>query len=78
MALSAGDKLGPCEILTPIGAGGMGEVARTSLTWLGGIYNTSSGGRLPILLWLLRGSGTLFRVCDEPGETRVAVEGFEV
>src|SRR5690242_16515715 len=28
MPLSAGDKLGPYEILTPIGAGGMGEVYR--------------------------------------------------
>ena len=26
MALSAGDKLGPYEILAPIGKGGMGEV----------------------------------------------------
>jgi serine/threonine protein kinase len=28
MPLSAGDKLGPYEILSPIGAGGMGEVYR--------------------------------------------------
>jgi serine/threonine protein kinase len=28
MLLSAGDKLGPYEILVPIGAGGMGEVYR--------------------------------------------------
>src|SRR6266566_4432762 len=28
MALTAGDKLGPYEILTPIGKGGMGEVFR--------------------------------------------------
>jgi eukaryotic-like serine/threonine-protein kinase len=28
MPLSAGDKLGPYEIVAPIGAGGMGEVHR--------------------------------------------------
>jgi serine/threonine-protein kinase len=28
MPLSAGDKLGPYEILAPIGAGGMGQVYR--------------------------------------------------
>ncbi len=28
MPLSAGDRLGPCEILASIGVGGMGEVYR--------------------------------------------------
>jgi serine/threonine protein kinase len=32
MALSAGDKLGPYEIVSPIGAGGMGEVYKAKDT----------------------------------------------
>src|SRR5215469_341782 len=37
MRLTAGDKLGPYEILVPIGAGGMGEVYKARDTRLGRI-----------------------------------------
>ena len=35
MTLSAGSRLGPYEVLSPIGAGGMGEVYRARDTRLG-------------------------------------------
>jgi serine/threonine protein kinase len=42
MSLSAGTKLGPYEILAPIGAGGMGEVYRAHDSRMG--RNVASRG----------------------------------
>ena len=45
MPLCAGDKLGPYEVLAPIGAGGMGEVYKASDPRLDRIVAINAPGR---------------------------------
>jgi hypothetical protein len=46
MTLTAGTKLGPCEILGPLGAGGMGEVYRAFDARLGRAVAIQGVGRV--------------------------------
>jgi hypothetical protein len=43
MSLAAGSRLGPYEILGPIGAAGMGEVYRTGLVRIENVFVTPNG-----------------------------------
>jgi serine/threonine protein kinase len=65
MPLAAGDRLGPYEILSPIGAGGMGEVYKARDTRLDRIIaikvskqssaNASIGKHAPLPLSIIHG-----------------------
>ena len=46
MHLSAGDKLGPYEIIAPIGAGGMGDVYKARDTRLTGSSRAKPGNSM--------------------------------
>ena len=46
MSMAAGDRLGPYEIVAPLGAGGMGEVYRARDTRLGSDVAFEDSARL--------------------------------
>ena len=59
MSLSAGSRLGPCEILSPLGAGGMGEVCRARDLDLPTVSFAISPDGTRILLWQMEPRGDI-------------------
>ena len=71
MSLKSGSRVGSCEILGPIGAGGMGEVYRAKDTAGGGKWQVSSGGgKIPV--WSRDGRSLFFETLDN----RIMVAGY--